>query len=149
MLFQSLMRKIMGAHKMSASLRWRNGPLPFLMLPVTARSSWHQGHVPQSHTNANPCRWDKGIPASQQGLYFSTGLLQSRALFALEINAIPQKLQEKVKYQQQKCLLCTSLSPLCFYQVTRRNKENLASQGWREKNQRSAELASRKEQNFE
>jgi hypothetical protein len=49
-----------------------------------------------------------------EGLAFSTGLLQSTMCFALEINIIQWKLQEKVKYQQQKKKsLCVSLSPYC------------------------------------
>lgn len=84
-----------------------------------------------------------------EGLYFSTGLLQSWAPFALEINVNQQKFQEKVKYQQQKRLLCTSLSPLCFCLVTRNSEENGASKGWREKNWRSAELESWKGAKFQ
>lgn len=73
-----------------------------------------------------------------EGLCFSTGLLQSWAPLALEINVNQWKLQEKVKYQQQKCLLCTSLFPLCFCQVTRSSEENRASKGWREKKKKKS-----------
>ena len=76
-----------------------------------------------------------------EGLCFSTGLLQSWAPLALEINVNQWKLQEKVKYQQQKCLLCTSLFPLCFCQVTRSSEENRASKGWREKKKKKQKIA--------
>lgn len=87
---------------MSASLWWRNGLLLFMQLSLLAAPST-RGHVPQSHINASPCQCDKGFqPLSRpEGLGFSTGLFQSSAPFALEINVIQQKLQEKVKYQQQ------------------------------------------------
>lgn len=136
---------------MSASLRWRNGPPLFFTLIVTARSSRHQGHVPLSHTNANPCCWDKGILASQQawGTLFLYRSAPKLSALCTRINVIQQKLQEKVKYQQQN-VSCVPVSPHCvsaWWQETVRKTEQ--ARGWREKNWRSAELESWKGAKFQ
>lgn len=94
--------KIMWAHKMSASLRWRNGRcfslgwLSLLEAPGIRGMSRSLTQMP------NPVAGTRGFqPHSRpEGLCFSPGLLQSWEPFALEINVIQWKLEEKVKYQQ-------------------------------------------------
>lgn len=136
--------KNMWAHKMSASLRRR---------PVLCSSShWVslreapgiRGKSPQSHTNANPCHWDKGTPASQQAwgtlfLYRSAPKLSS--LFTRN-QCHPTKTPGESSTPTAKMSLVYLSLPTVFLPGDKKQWGKRVSKGWREKprNCRTLEL---------
>ena len=129
---------------MCASLRQRNCSL--LSLPIDCHCEKLQalGACPTVPHKCQSLPLGHVDPSLREGLRDSVSLqvCSKGSTLCTRNQWHPMRTPGESLIPAPKCLLCSSLSPLFFCQVTRSNEENRANKGWREKNQIITEFES-------